>query len=202
MLGVKRKINLAAQTLGQRLLLGYAVRCRFEKAIYSAIYIERCYRGHRQRRQQRFLNAMALKIQRCWRGWHWRRWLKNMKANTMANYLQHAARCHMAKLVLIERRRFRAALTIQWFWRRRGKMRIWMAIRYERAARRIQGGWRAMKWRQRRKAEYLATRRKTLNFLKRVGLERHMGTVPSVATKISGMNVLLNHRGHGSALIV
>ena len=175
-LGVKRKINTAAQTLGQQLMLGYAVRCRFEKAIYSAIYMERVWRGHKQRSRLRFLNAMALKIQTSWRGWHWRRWLKDMKINLMANALQHAARVHMAKLALIERRRFRAALTIQWFWRRRAKMRIWMAIRYMKAAARIQGGFRGMQQRQARLKAYNSTRRKTKEFLERVGMERHMGT--------------------------
>eukprot|EP01047_Picozoa_sp_COSAG01_P020951 COSAG01_NODE_1200_length_11277_cov_59.330739_5_plen_304_part_00 len=140
LLGVKRKINRAAEVLGQQLMLGYAVRCRFEKAIYSAMSIERVWRGHKVRQRLRFLNAMALKIQTCWRGWHWRRWLKEMKANMAASALQHAARCNMAKRELEHRRRFRAALTIQWWWRRRAKMRIWMAIRYEKAARRIQGG--------------------------------------------------------------
>ena len=176
LLGVKRKINRAAQTLGQQLMLGYAVRCRFEKAIYSAISIERVYRGHQQRSHMRFLNAMATKIQTCWSGWHWKLWLKSLKVNMMANALQHAARCHIAKLDLGNRRRFRAALTIQWWWRRRAKMRIWMAIRTEKAAARIQAGWRAMLQRQARMKAYLATRNKTKQFLGRVGMEKHMPT--------------------------
>ena len=177
LLGVKRKINYAAQTLGEQLMLGYAVRCRYEKAIYSAVYIERVERGRQVRAYYRMLHMMATRIQSAWRGMHFRRMMAELRWNLAANALQHAARVHMAKLELLRRKRERAAITIQWWWRRRAKMRIWMAIRYMKAAARIQGGFRGMKQRQARKAAYMASRRKVKDFMVRIKLDRHLNTL-------------------------
>ena len=177
LIGVKRKINLAAQTLGERLMLGYSVRCRYEKSIYSAVYIERVERGRQVRAYYRMLAMMATRIQSAWRGMHFRRMMAELRWNLAANALQHAARVHMAKLELLRRARERAAITIQWCWRRRGKMRIWMAIRYMKAAARIQGGFRAMKQRQARKAAYMASRRQVKEFMTRIKMDRHLNTL-------------------------
>ena len=177
LLGVKRKINYAAQTLGEQLMLGYAVRCRYEKAIYSAVYIERVERGRQVRAYYRMLHAMATRIQSAWRGMHFRRMMAELRWNLAANALQHAARVHMAKLELLRRKRENAAITIQWWWRRRAKMRIWMAIRYMKAAARIQGGFRGMQQRQARKAAYMASRRKVKDFMVRIKLDRHLNTL-------------------------
>ncbi len=177
LLGVKRKINYAAQTLGEQLMLGYAVRCRYEKAIYSAVYIERVERGRQVRAYYRMLHAMATRIQSAWRGMHFRRMMAELRWNLAANALQHAARVHMAKLELLRRKRENAAITIQWWWRRRAKMRIWMAIRYMKAAARIQGGFRGMQQRQARKAAYMASRRKVKDFMLRIKLDRHLNTL-------------------------
>eukprot|EP01045_Picozoa_sp_COSAG04_P007173 COSAG04_NODE_368_length_15757_cov_6.049176_6_plen_1109_part_00 len=177
-LGVKRKINFAAQAMGEQLMLGYAIRCRYERAVYSAIYIQRVERGRQIRHYYSILNAMATRIQCAWRGMHWRQMMAMLKVNLAASALQHAARVHMAKLELLQRRREQAAITIQWFWRRRAKMRIWMAIRYNRAAARIQGGFRAMKYhRAPRKAAYMASRRKVKEFMERIKLDRHFNTL-------------------------